>query len=122
MTWIAQDGLSQGVAPYLNYGVLGLLVIGAITGLIWFKPTVDRMLASKDEVLLAKDENIRDLKQERDRLISERDNAEAQRDAAIAIAQEKLVPLLVTFVDTTQTLIPMLRDIVVREGSDDRRR
>lgn len=113
--------MPQEVAPYLNYGVLGLLVVGAITGLIWFKPTVDRMLSSKDEVLAAKDESLHRLEAERDRLIAERDEAEGQRDQAIGIAQDKLVPLLVTFVDTTQTLIPLLREII-RESGDDRRR
>lgn len=121
LTWAAQGELGSDVMPYLNYGVLGLLVIGAITGLIWFKPTVDRMLSSKDEVLAAKDESIARLERERDRLITERDGAEEQRDAAIAVAQEKVVPLLVTFVSTTQTLIPLLQEIV-RESGDDRRR
>lgn len=110
------------IAPYLNYGVLGLLVVGAITGLIWFKPTVDRMLASKDEVLSAKNESFLRLVEERDRLIVERDQAEEQAAAAILIAQEKLVPLLVTFTSVAQTLIPLLQEIVREGDRDDRRR
>lgn len=113
--------MSPELAPFLNYGVLGLIVLGAITGMIWFKPTVDRMLTSKDEVLAAKDEAIARLVEERDRLITERNEAEDQAAEAISIAQDKLVPLLVTFTSITQTLIPLLQEIV-REERDDRRR
>jgi hypothetical protein len=111
---VAGGDVPQELAPYLNYGVLGLVLIGAITGLIHFRPTVDRMLAGKDEVLAAKDEAL-------SRAIEAQSRAEAQRDAAIAIAQEQIVPLLTTFVTTTQTLIPLLQEIV-REGTDDHRR
>jgi uncharacterized membrane protein len=92
----------QEIAPYLNYGVLGLLVVAIFFGWVWPKPSVER------------------LREERDRLIEEKLRAEAQRDAAISIAQEQIVPLLTTFVTTTQTLIPLLQEIV-REGNDDRR-
>jgi uncharacterized membrane protein len=83
--------------------VLGLVVLGIFFGWIWAKPAVDRLIA------------------ERDRLIEEKMRAEAQRDAAIAIAQDQIVPLLTTFVATTHTLIPLLQEIV-REGNDDHRR
>lgn len=95
--------MPQEIAPYLNYGVLGLFVVAVLMGWVWAKPAVDRLIA------------------ERDRLIVEKQKAEEQRDAAIAIAQDKLVPLLTTFVSTTQTLIPLLQEIV-RDGGDDRRR
>ena len=58
---------------------------------------------------------------ERDRLILEKQKAEDQRDAALSIAQDQLVPLLTTFVSTTETLIPLLQAIV-RDGNDDHRR
>jgi hypothetical protein len=61
------------------------------------------------------------VREERDRAIAEKLRAEEQRDAAISIAQEQIVPLLTTFVLTTQTLIPLLQEIV-REGTDDHRR
>lgn len=91
------------LAPYLNYGVLGLLVLGIVTGWLWAKPSVDRLLA------------------ERDRLIAEKEKAEQQRDAAINIAQERIVPLLTTFVSTTQTLIPLLQEIIHQESHERRR-
>jgi hypothetical protein len=98
-----ENSVPQEIAPYLNYGVLGLLVMAIFMGWVWAKPAVDRLLA------------------ERDRLISEKAKAEEQRDAAIAIAQDKLIPLLTTFVTTTETLIPLLQEIV-REGADEHRR
>ena len=99
----AESSVPQEIAPYLNYGVLGLLVMAIFMGWVWAKPAVDRLLA------------------ERDRLIAEKAKAEEQRDAAIAIAQDKLIPLLTTFVTTTETLIPLLQEIV-REGGDEHRR
>lgn len=95
--------MSQEVAPYLNYGVLGMVVVAIFTGWLWAKPAVDRLMA------------------ERDRLIEEKRKAEEQRDAALSIAQDKIVPLLTTFVGTTQTLIPLLQQII-RESSEHRRR
>lgn len=100
---IAAADLGQEIAPFLNYGVLGVLVLAIFFGWVWPRPSVERLIA------------------ERDRLILEKEKAEEQRDAAIAIAQEKIVPLLTTFVSTTQTLIPLLQEIV-REGGDERRR
>jgi hypothetical protein len=66
--------VSQEIAPFLNYGVLGLLVVAIFFGWVWPKPSVDRLIV------------------ERDRLIEEKVRAEEQRDAAIAIAQEQIVP------------------------------
>lgn len=106
------DQLPQEIAPFLNYGVLGLAFLGILLGWIWAKPSVERVLAEKDA-------SIERLQAERDRLIAEKTRAEEQRDAAIAIAQDRIVPLLTSFVSTTQTLIPLLQE-VVRE-SDDRR-
>jgi hypothetical protein len=98
---VAAD-VPQEIAPYLNYGVLGLVVIGLVMGWLWAKPAVDRLIA------------------ERDRVIEEKKRAEEQRDAALAIAQDKIVPLLTSFVSTTQTLIPLLHQII-RDGDDHRR-
>jgi hypothetical protein len=89
------------IAPYLNYGVLGLVVLSLIMGWVWAKPAVEHILS------------------ERDRLAAEKLRAEEQRDAAINIAQEKIVPLLTSFVATTQTLIPLLQELL-RERGDDR--
>jgi hypothetical protein len=106
--------LADEVTPYLNYGVLGLLVLAIFFGWVWAKPAVDRIIAERDAA-------VAQLIAERDRLIEERARAEQQRDAALAIAQDKIVPLLTSFVSTSQTLIPLLQEIV-REGTDDRPR
>lgn len=106
--------MPQEVAPYLNYGVLGLLVLAIFFGWVWARPSVEKVLAEKDA-------SIDRLVAERDRLLTEKGRAEEQRDAAIAIAQDRIVPLLTTFVSTTQTLIPLLQEIV-REGGDEHRR
>lgn len=111
----AQDsGLPDAIAPWANFGVLGLLILAIFFGWIWAKPAVDALRTGKDEA-------IANLIAERDRLIQERDDAEAQRDAAIAIAQDKIVPLLISFTTTAGTLIPLLQDLV-QERRDDRRR
>lgn len=57
-----------------NYGALGVIVILFATGLIYPKPTVDRV-------------------------ISERDRAESQRDAMAADMLERVAPLLERAVD-----------------------
>ena len=115
LTAAANDqGLSAEITPYLNYGVLGLLVLAIFFGWVWPRPSVDRVVAEKDA-------SIQRLTAERDRLIEERKRAEEQRDAALAIAQDKIVPLLTSFVSTSGTLIPLLQEIV-REGADDRPR
>lgn len=52
-----------------NYGALGLIVLAFLTGLVFAKPTVDR-------------------------LIKERDKAEEQRDSVIRDVLEKVAPAL----------------------------
>lgn len=53
-----------------------------------------------------------DLLKENERIIAEKLKAEEQRDAAMKIAQEQLVPLLGSFVATSQSLIPLLQELV----------
>ena len=107
--------LTQEITPFLNYGVLGLLVLAIFFGWVWPRPSVDRVVEEKEASIVR-------LAAERDRLIEERARAEQQRDAALAIAQDKIVPLLTSFVSTSQTLIPLLQEIVREGSSDDRPR
>lgn len=123
--WLAAEPALPDIAPILNYvlnyGVLGLVLLAAVFGFVQFKPAVERLLAAKDEVLAAKDQQISQLQAERDRAIAERDEAEEQRDAALAVSQDKIVPLLTEFVGTTQALLPLMQ-MRIMEDRDDRRR
>lgn len=108
------QGVAAELTPFLNLGVLGLLTVAIFMGWVWARPAVEKVVAEKDA-------SIGRLEAERDRLIAEKAKAEEQRDAAIAIAQDKIVPLAATLVSTNSMLVPLLQEIV-REGGDDRPR
>lgn len=97
------ESVPSDLAPYLNYGVLGVVVLGIFLGWIWPKPAVEKII------------------QERDRLIEQVNKLETERDAAVKIAQDQIIPLLTTFVQTTNILIPLLQDMV-RETEREKRR
>jgi hypothetical protein len=92
---IAAGSDATGFDPVtlLNYGILGVVVICLITGWLWTKPAVDRLVAEKD------------------RAIAEREKADAQRDAMAQVLQEKLLPVVGDFISTTQALLPILQQI-----------
>lgn len=116
MSWAIEDpGSGSGFADpltWVNFGVLGLVVLGLLTGWIWSKPAAERMT------------------QERDRLIQERDRAQAQRDAAADVMQEKLIPVtaelliamkaLLPLLDRLQAMEPVMRDYVYKRQSSER--
>jgi hypothetical protein len=81
------------ISTYVNFGVLGLVVLSLVTGWLWTKPSVDR------------------LEQERDRAIAEREKAEAQRDAMAQVLQERLLPVVGDFISTTRSLLPILQQL-----------
>lgn len=129
--------LADELSPFLNYGVLGLFVIGLLLGRVWVKPSVDKVISEKDaaleRILVEKQELVKELQAERDRLIADRAametrliaekaKAEEQRDQALSIAQDKIIPLLTTVGGTLETFIPLLQGIVSgRKDGDDRR-
>ena len=131
------SSISDELTPFLNYGVLGLVVIGLLLGRLWVKPSVDKVIAEKDaaleRVLAEKQELVKAVQAERDRaiadkaavearLIAEKAKAEEQRDQALSIAQDKIIPLLTTVGGTLETFIPLLQGIVSgRKDGDDRR-
>lgn len=78
---------------WINFGVLGLLVAGLLSGWIWAKPSADRMT------------------EERDRILGERDQALAQRDAMAEVLQERLLPVVSEFITTTKALLPVLQEV-----------
>lgn len=81
------------ITSYVNFGVLGLVVLSLITGWLWPRPSVER------------------LERERDRAVAERDKAEAQRDAMAQVLQERLVPVVGDFITTTRSLLPILQQL-----------
>jgi hypothetical protein len=81
------------ITSFVNFGVLGLVVLCLVTGWLWTKPSVDR------------------LEKERDRAIAEREKAEAQRDAMAQVLQERLLPVVGDFITTTKSLLPILQQL-----------
>lgn len=88
----AADGAGlTDVTTWVNFGVLGLVVLGLLTGYFWPKPSVDKIL------------------EERNRLVAERDKAQTQRDAMAEVLQDKLLPVVGDFITTTRALMPALQ-------------
>lgn len=93
MTPLASADPLGDIAAYVNFGVLGLVVLSLLTGWLWTKPSVDR------------------LEKERDRAIAEREKAEAQRDAMAQVLQDRLLPVVGDFINTTKSLLPILQQL-----------
>ena len=81
------------VTTWVNFGVLGLLVLAMITGWVWPKPSVDK------------------LNKELERAIEERKAAEAARDAMATVFQDKLLPVVSEFISTTRAFLPVLQQL-----------
>lgn len=74
---------------WLNYGILGLLVFGAILGYVWFKP------------------GVQSLRDERDRAIADRDKAQAQTDAMAESWRTEFLPVLQKLLITSELLLKL---------------
>jgi hypothetical protein len=92
-TLAADDGGLSSVTTWVNFGVLGLVFLAVMTGWIWAKPAVDKLI------------------EERDRALREREKADAQRDAMAQVLQERLLPVVGDFINTTRALMPVLQQI-----------
>ena len=96
-----------------SFGVLGLVALAFFA----------RRIVPASMVKEAREEARADIKAELDRTIAEKHAAEEQRDEALRIAQSQLVPLLIQFTSATQSLLPLLQELVSRrEGWHDRDR
>jgi hypothetical protein len=102
----------------LGYGILGVAAVLFTLRVIVPRSAVEEAKEQARQDLLKEIERlIADKNNERERLVTERTRAEEQRDAALKIAQDQLVPLLTSFVATSQSLIPLLQEVVRdREG------
>lgn len=100
-TWAAES-TAEYTDPlnWVQWGVLGLVVIGFLTGWIYPRSTIDRV------------------ERERERLLAERDKADAQRDAMAETFQKELLPVLTKFLTTTEALLPLLQRMVDRSGGE----
>lgn len=61
--WIAQEATPSPI-EFINFGVLGLVVVAFIIGWIWPKPSVDRLLRDKDRLLDQQAKQLTDLSSE----------------------------------------------------------
>lgn len=91
MDLAAEGAAFSDVTTWVNFGVLGLVVLGFLTGYVWTKPSVDKLV------------------EDRDRALKERERADAQRDAMATVLQEKLLPVVGDFISTTRALLPVLQ-------------
>lgn len=113
--------LSENVSPIssaasdittyiLGYGVLGVAAVLFVLRIIVPRSTVDEAVRAARE----------DLLKENERLQAEKTHAEEQRDEALNLAQVQLVPLLVSFTAATQSLLPLLQELVRNRGAGGR--
>jgi hypothetical protein len=87
---------------WINFGVTGVVIVALIFGWLWPRPGVDQL---KEQITAER---------------TEKEKAQVQRDEAYQVAQEKILPLLNEFVQTTQVLMPLLQDLVARRRMDRR--
>lgn len=101
------------VTYILGFGPLGIgVVLFALRVIVPGKSADAAIEAARADKDAAVGQARIDLVRENERLIAEKTRAEEQRDAALKIAQEQLVPLLGSFVATSQSLIPLLQELV----------
>jgi hypothetical protein len=72
---------------YLQYGALGLVIVALLTGYLWTKPSVER-------------------------LVEDKKRAEEQRDAIFKTFQEQVIPLMASSTESIKAVIPVIRDAV----------
>lgn len=93
MPLAADSAAISDVTTWVNFGVLGLVVLSLITGWLWTKPSVDK------------------LQEEKDRAVKERERSDAQRDAMAQVLQDRLLPVVGDFITTTRALMPVLQQL-----------
>ena len=94
---VSATELVQFALDAINLGVLGVVFWLFVRGHLHSDSEVGRLAA------------------ENNRLVTEKRQAEERRDEALQVAQEKLLPLLVNFVNVTGVLIPLLQQVVAAQ-------
>ena len=97
------DAITSSVLSYiLSYGVLGVVSLALAF----------RFLVPRGAIKQAREEARADLLKEIENLRADKKQAEEQRDEALKVANGQIVPLLVSFTSATQSLLPLLQQLV----------
>lgn len=86
-TLLAQTAGGTDPLPLVGYGALGIIVLAAFAGYIWFKPAVDELRKRAEK-------------------------AEAQRDLLLDVLTKEVTPVLTANVATNTALKPVLEDVI----------
>ena len=89
--FVAEGTALNDPTTWINWGVLGLVLVLLLKGWIWSKPSVDKIV------------------EEKDRAIAERDRAVAQRDEMAQVMNEKVLPFAQIFLTTAQEFLTTVR-------------
>lgn len=84
---LAQEVTGGSPLDFVQYGVLGLIIVALLLGWLWAKPAVDRLIVDKEK-------------------------AEAQRDALMVTMQEKVLPVLAQTSQVNEAMRPVLAEVV----------
>jgi hypothetical protein len=98
----SDDAITKTISTILNYGILGIVALALAF----------RWLVPKGAVEEAREQGRADVVAERDRALARADKAEEKLETQQRLAQEQLLPLLQSFVRSTDTLIPILQGLV----------
>lgn len=106
------DAATGSIVGYiLGFGPIGIIALAFAFRFIVPRSAVDE----------AKDQARADLVKENERLIKEKLHAEEQRDDALRVANDQIVPLLISFNATVSALLPLLQELVSHREDHDRR-
>jgi hypothetical protein len=100
------------VLDWLQYGVLGLIVVAFVTGYIVPKPTVKQLIADRD---FAAQQASKDRDATIARIMTDKAAAESARDKFNDINIREVIPAVTDFSRTVTMLLPLLQRLVERE-------
>lgn len=74
------------ITMLLQYGIPGLVIAALLVGLLWAKPSVDRLIKDKEK-------------------------AELQRDELLRVYEEKMLPALTDSIVVTRDMKPVIQEV-----------
>lgn len=84
---VSGSGSADFVTLLLQYGIPGMVIAALLVGLLWAKPSVDRLIRDKER-------------------------AEQQRDELLRIYEEKMLPALTDSIVVTRDLKPVIVEVM----------